>query len=247
MANSLKIKIPITREVRLTIEKADPGRFWTLSDFPNLPPRQVAAVLATLYARGTLRRYGHGLYYAPKKTLIGEAPPAPVEIATKLARGERIVMAGLSAYNYLGLSTQVPARPIVATNKKLGTNEVEVLLRDLNRYGDDATDEAIMFLDAAGHIANIPDCPPRKAIENLRAILENRKLVGVTPNELARLALRDRPGVRGMIGLLGDLSGGLSETWRRRLKASLNPLTKFKLHLPTNFVAPETLKEWHFV
>lgn len=53
--------------------------------------------------------------------------------------------AGLSAYNQLGLTTQVPARPIVATCKKLGTEDVEVLYRDLDRYGDEATDEAIMF------------------------------------------------------------------------------------------------------
>lgn len=246
MTSVLTMKVPVTREVRLTIEKAGPGRFWTLSDFPNLPPRQVAATLATLHAKGALRRYGRGLYYAPKKTIIGEAPPTPVEIAKQLARGERIVMAGLSAYNRLGLTTQVPARPIVATNKKLGTDEVEVLLRDLDRYGDNATDEAIMFLDAAGHIADIPGCPPRKAVEHLWAILHNGQLVGVTPNELARLAMNDRPGVRGMIGLLGDLTGSISETWRRRLKASLNPLTKFKLNLPADFVALETLKEWHF-
>lgn len=246
MTKALTMKIPVTRDIRLTIEKAGPGRFWSLGDFPKLPPRQVAAALATLHKKGTLKRYGRGLYYIPKKTIIGEAPPTPFEIARQLARGERIVLAGLSAYNRLGLTTQVPARPIVAANKKLGTDAVEVLLRDLDRYGDDATDEAIMFLDAAGHIVDIPDCPPRRAIEHLRTILQNGQFVGVTPNELARLAMNDRPGVRGMTGLLGDLTGGLSKTWRRRLKSSLNPLTRFKLTLPADFVAPETLKEWHF-
>ena len=238
--------IPAARAVKWAIRKAGPGQFWTLGDFPDFPPARVAQALARLHAEGRLRRYGRGLYYEPMMTIIGEAPPPAFEIARKLAKGDRLVLASISAYNRLGLTTQIPARPVVATRRNLGTDQVEVIIRDLDRYGE-ATDEALMVLDALGHINTIPDCPPKKAIERLCLLLKTRYLAGVTPDELACLAMKDRPGVRGMVGLLGDMVGGLSETWRQRLQASLNPLTKFKINRLDDIVPLELRREWHFV
>ena len=63
-----------------------------------------------------LRRLGRGLYYTPRRneTLGVDVPPALDDVADAVARqtGSRVAPSGAVAANRLGLSTQVPAKPV---------------------------------------------------------------------------------------------------------------------------------------
>lgn len=67
-----------------------------------------------------VERLGRGLYCCPKvnKRLGIAVPPEVDEIADALARqtGSRIALSGATAVNQLGLSTQVPGKPVYLTD-----------------------------------------------------------------------------------------------------------------------------------
>lgn len=87
---------------------------------PMARPEAVRQALSRLARAGAIRRIGTGLYHYPaiNEKLGGELPPATDTVAQAIARrtGSRVVATGAQAANLLGLSTQVPAKPIYLTN-----------------------------------------------------------------------------------------------------------------------------------
>ena len=97
------------------------GNVFTPKDFLDFGSRMaVDQGLSRLVKAGTVERLGRGLYCYPKiNTRLGIAiPPDVNEIADALARqtGSRIAPSGATAANQLGLTTQVPAKPIYLTD-----------------------------------------------------------------------------------------------------------------------------------
>lgn len=83
-------------------------------------PAAVRQALSRLARAGTIRRVGPGLYHWPvfNERLGIDVLPSMEAVARAIARrtGSRIVATGAQAANQLGLSTQVPAKPIYLTN-----------------------------------------------------------------------------------------------------------------------------------
>ncbi|MCY4384886.1 MAG: DUF6088 family protein [Nitrospinae bacterium] len=93
----------------------------------------VDQALSRLARRGDLLRAGRGLYLLPVKSRFGSRAPSLQKTVEALAaqRGERIASSGAMAANTLGLTTQVPVRPVFLTSGrsrklKLGRQEVEL-------------------------------------------------------------------------------------------------------------------------
>jgi len=110
----------VPERILARIRKEGRGSVWTPRHFAALgSPSAVQHALARLAGRGVLTRLGRGLYaYPEKSTLVGEVVPAPEVIARALARarGHTIAPTGAEALNRLGLSTQVPGRPVYLTS-----------------------------------------------------------------------------------------------------------------------------------
>lgn len=98
------------------------GRGWvfTPKDFLDVGTRAaVDQTLSRLVRKGTIRRLDRGVYDYPKQhDKLGTLSPCVGDLAQAIAAktGERIFPSGAAAANYLGLSTQVPARPVYLTN-----------------------------------------------------------------------------------------------------------------------------------
>src|SRR5947209_45636 len=97
------------------------GKVFTPKDFLDIGSGQaVDQALSRLTRANAIQRLGRGLYYYPKinKRLRIAIPPDVDEIANALARqtGSRIAPSGATAANRLGLSTQVPAKPVYLTD-----------------------------------------------------------------------------------------------------------------------------------
>lgn len=103
------------------IRRSGRGKVFTPKDFLHLGSRQaIDQGLSRLAKAGKIRRLGRGLYQFPRMNPRLGIPLSPDtdEIAEALARqtGTRIAPSGATAANQLGLSTQVPAKPVYLTD-----------------------------------------------------------------------------------------------------------------------------------
>jgi len=111
------------------IRKNGRGKVFIPKDFLDLGSRDAAdQALSRLVKSGEIQRLGRGVYHYPKRNdrLGIETAPDSDEIAFALARrtGSRLVPSGAAAANRLGLSTQVPARPVYLTDGR--TRQVRI-------------------------------------------------------------------------------------------------------------------------
>lgn len=98
-----------------------PEKVYTAKDFLDIGTRDaVDKALSRLAESKAIQRIGRGLYHIPRTNpkLGIELAPDMDEVAWALARrtGSRIVPSGAVAANSLGLSTQVPAKPVYLTD-----------------------------------------------------------------------------------------------------------------------------------
>jgi hypothetical protein len=105
------------------------GKVFTPKDFLDLASRYAAdQSLSRLVKTGEIQRLGRGLYHYPRMNERLGIPLGPDldEIAEALARqtGSQVVPSGAVAANRLGLSTQVPAKPVYLTDGR--TREIQI-------------------------------------------------------------------------------------------------------------------------
>lgn len=113
----------IQKKVLARMRRLGVGKVHASKDFLDLGSRAaVDQALSRLAAQKVINRLGQGLYYIPKQNLtLGiEVAPDMDAIAQAIARktGSRVVPSGAVAANWLGLSTQVPAKPVYLTDGK---------------------------------------------------------------------------------------------------------------------------------
>ncbi|MBI5882352.1 MAG: hypothetical protein HZB91_04525 [Elusimicrobia bacterium] len=106
--------------------RRNPKKVHISKDFLYLGSRAaVDLALFRLVASNAIQRIGRGLYHIPQTNprLGIELAPDLDEVAQALARrtGSRIVPSGAVAANSLGLSSQVPAKPVYLTDGRTRT------------------------------------------------------------------------------------------------------------------------------
>jgi hypothetical protein len=198
-------------------------RYWSYQDFDGLSAAAVAHAFSRLTAEGVLLRVRKGLYYRSKVTAVGPSMPSA---ATAFARTMRAPLhaSGLTAANWLGLTTQNPARGEFATPAAgrpgwLGDVVVHTR-RPVSRMGLPDDDGAL--LELLRDRARFSDLSPRATVKRLVSMISD-------PGRLARLAaaaLSEPPRVRAMLGALGEQAGMQAEALTP-LRADLNPLSRF--------------------
>ena len=151
------------------------GAVVTPKDFLDLAGRDaVDQALSRLVRQDALQRIGHGLYHVPRtnKRLGITVPPDPDVVAQAIGRrtGSRVALSPAVIANRLGLSTQVPAKPVYLTDGRsrsvrVGNQTIRlkhVAAKQLP-HKDDATGVAIQAIIAVGE-SSLDD----KAIEAFR-------------------------------------------------------------------------------
>ena len=134
--------------------KASPGRVFTPFDFIDLgTPHSVGMALMRLVRAGGLRHLARGLYDVPRShPLLGVLQPSADEIAQALARrdGASVQPSEAMAANLLGLSEQVPARPVYETDGpsrtvKAGSVVVQLKKRPARKVRSAAPMSSLVF------------------------------------------------------------------------------------------------------
>lgn len=205
------------------LNTSDLDKVWSYSDFQDLPFISVSKALSTLTQQGKIKRATKGFYYRPQKTILGEVEPNFLNLVyIKLNKKSAFFcVSGLSGFNNIGLTTQVPNITTIACDvPMLNTKNVRFILRKKPHSGSGL--ERVV-LDALIDIDSIPGTVPEKAILKIKKFITQGK---ININDLGHSALHEPPRVRALVGALGQ-ELFMDNDLINNLKKSLNPSSSY--------------------
>lgn len=109
----------LTKQIRERIVSQGENTLYMVRDFADLNNDGLATrVLSRLEKEGMLIRISQGIYLYPQRNHFGILKPSIDEIAVAIAQKDkaRIIPAGVTALNKLGLSTQVTMNAVYLTD-----------------------------------------------------------------------------------------------------------------------------------
>jgi len=192
----------ITRRIRAK------GRGWvfTPKSFLDVGSRAtVDKTLSRLSQQNIIRRLDRGIYDYPKQhDKLGTLSPNIDDLANAIAArtGDKTFPSGAAAANYLGLSTQVPARPTYLTNGSSRTKKIAgrtiVLKHARIPIMNSISDKANFMLQALLYLGqnNIDDILIKRCSNILddRDINDLKTVAPRVPGWLSDIILRIRHG-----------------------------------------------------
>lgn len=237
----------IAQNIETYVEKLPAGQIFGYQTLPRYAqsPSAVIKTVGRMVEGNRLKRLSKGKFYVPKEGVLGEIRPSDAElIRSVLYKGDRLrgYVTGMSLYNRLGLTTQVPRTVVVAYNggaqtKDFGTIRIKTVISRVPIREENV--KLLQYLDALKDIKKISDSDINLSLK----ILRNRfsELSKGNLKNLIDLAQEYySPQTKALTGLLLE-----SKNFKipASLKKSLNPTTVFKLKLD-NQIWPQA-REWN--
>ena len=230
-----------------TIDRLPADHIFTYSDFDIEVSRKDAVVKALnrMAASGKISKLAKGRFYKPRKTQFGALQPSPYQIAKDfLEQNDELVgyITGYSAYNNLGLTTQIPSALQIGTNKyrraiKRGMYNISFIVQP-NKITKKNI-ELLRILDAIRFIKEIPATTPNEACSRLISIIsqlpEEKKIA------LSNLVLKYSPSVQAICGAILEKTG-VENSILKKISDSLNPVTEYNMPISES-VLPNK-KKW---
>jgi len=214
----------------------------------SIPQEEYIAAAKTierLISKGLIKRVSPGVFYKPKQSLFGELKPSEEELLKSylFEEGKRIAyITGISLYNRMGLTTQVPNIIKIACRSKKIKISIGVLKGTSVKSYVDVTDNnfyLLEILDALKDFNKIPDLEKRSGITIMLGKL--RELNGKELKRLVKYCLSYPPRVRAFLGALLEKLEMNDEL--ERLKQSLNPLSEYRYHINKDILP--TISNWN--
>jgi len=237
----------VAKITRKYIDSLDEAKLFTYDDIPSDKKTSVAIELSRLYKKGIVKKISKGKFYKPKKRLFGEIDPSDNEKILsylKNTSSNMIYETGVNNARRLGLTTQVSKRIVIAINKpsrEIKLDNINLKLVQVVANAPKTDIYLLQILDAIKDIKKIPATTPEKTFIILKSIIKDEE--EKKQKKLAKYALKYNPRTRALVGaILKDL--GLMES-AYLLKATLNPLTKYKVGI-SNDILPSK-KYWNIV
>ncbi len=216
---------PVMKLVRHRIERGG-ERLWRFDDFHGLPFSAVAQALSRLTRQGTIDRLSKGIYYRTRETPFGKSRPNPAAVRRLASHRKTMFPSGMAAANLLGFTTQMSKQGEIATSalslpRKLVGHDILIHTRRPEAWvGLTETEAALLdFLRYGGKFSELSQ---KDTARKLLTLLDERGRF----HRLLKVADSEPPRVRAMLGALGEHLG-TSRRLLQKLRASLNPLSKF--------------------
>lgn len=216
-----------------TINRFPKGYVFTYEDFSIEVKKKEAVIKALnrMVEAGKISKLSKGKYYKPEKTPFGELQPDQEQVVKDLLEDDGKVigyLTGYSIYNKLGLTSQVSNIIQIGRNQirpKLKRERYTISFIKQKNIITKQNIPLLQILDSIKYIKKIPDSTIKKSLERLLRIIQ--KLSDTHKKELVRLSLKYPPSTRAILGAVLDELNEESNT--NTLKASLNPITKYKV------------------
>ncbi len=233
------------QRVKAQLNQLPSGSLVSYADFVQEPSQfaAVAAALSRLSKAGEITRFAKGQYYRPHISRFGMVPPSDQAVLAVVGAttGQLVPYAtGISVYNRLGLTTQVPAVVTLASTRR--RRNLPRRLRTVVRPAlEQASDVPLLqWLEVLRDVRRIPDTSPDRVVT--RVAKELRLLTPVARRRLIELACQQTPP-RGR-ALLGALLENIpNKKGAAALRQTLNPLTTYRLGISAK-VLPNRAA-WH--
>ena len=197
-----------------------------------------AKAIERLIEKGIIKRVSTGVFYKPKQTIFGELKPNEEELLKPylFQNNKRIAyITGISLYNRMGLTTQVPRNIKIASRDKRITVSVGNIKGNPVKSYVDVTDKnytLLEILDALKDFKKIPDLDKNSGVKIISNQL--RKLNIKEIKQLIDCALSYPPRVRAFLGSLLEQIDFSIEL--KTLKKSLNPLSEYNYGIDKNIL-----------
>lgn len=219
--------------IKDTLDSFPAGFVFTPADIPVEIGKQpsVNRTLNNMVAAGKIRRLSKGRFYKPEISQFGELQPNTYQIVKDLIEknGKTIgYITGYSAFNDLGLTTQVPFALQIGT-----TNEKKAIQRGIYKISfikqkNPITKKNILLLrllDCLRFFKKIPDTAPDNSCRRLLHLL--RQLDATQITQIKRLALKYNPAAIALLGAMLESIDKNQDT--SMLLNMLNPQTFYTL------------------
>lgn len=236
----------VSQKIQKQISKLAEGKAFTYDQLSIDSHEIVAATKAIerLIAKEVIKRISTGVFYKPKNTVFGELKPSEEEIIKPYLfdKGKRIAyITGISLYNRIGLTTQIPKSIKIASRiKRIAISIGNVKARPVKSYVDitDNNFYLLELLDILKDFKQIPDLDKKSAIK----ILSNKlkKLDTRETKLLIKCGLVYPPRVKGFLGALLESIKTTADL--TVLKSSLNPLSEYEYGIESILA---TAKNWN--
>ncbi len=234
----------ITDIVINKINRFKNGYVFTYSDF-DIPVNIVDALkktLSRLVASGKIVRLSKGQFYKPEISQFGSLRPAEYQVVKDLLEDDQKIigyLTGISAFNKLGLTTQISNTIQIGTNidrkpKKRGRYNIR-FIRQKNTIIRDNVD-LLQILDAIRFIKRIPDSDVSKSCLRLISII--KMLPRENLDQLIKYALKYNSGTRALTGAIVDQISEANIT--KVLLDSLNPVSEYKFNIASEVLNNKT-------
>lgn len=240
----------IIEQIRKQIGQYPEDYVFSASDFDVSIENQSALVKALnrMAQGGELQKLAKGKFYKPRRTQFGVLKPSAYQIAKDyVERDGKLIgyITGYSAYNALGLTTQISSYIQIGTNKYRRSVKREKYTISFIVQPNTITRnniELLRILDALRFIREIPGTTPDDACMRLKEIIRN--LSSGKRKAMTKLALKYTSYVRALYGaILEDIETGEEEL--SPIKKSLNGITEYRLPI-SDSVLP-TKKQWRIL
>ncbi len=237
----------VTDYINNTVNRFQAGYVFTYTDF-TLSVEKVDAVLKALnrmVESGKLRKLSKGRYYKPKITEFGELKPDINQVVKDLLEKDGKIqgyLTGYSAYNELGLTTQLSNTIQIGVNteKKALTRGMYKIkfIKQANRITKENS-SLLRILDSIRYIKEIPDTTLDTSCE--RIILLIKKLSLNELNTLVKLVLNYTASARALSGALIETAFGAEVS--QPIFESLNQASKYKYKISGSILTNK--KKWN--
>jgi len=230
----------ITDIVINRINRFKTGYVFTYHDF-DIPVNKTEALkktLSRLVASGKIIRLSKGQFYKPEITEFGSLRPPEYQVVKDLLEANNKIigyLTGVSAFNKLGLTTQLSNTIQIGTNidrkpKKRGKYNIRFIRQKNTIYKDNIY--LLQILDSIRFIKRIPDSGVTQSCLRIIALIEG--LPEIDRRSLTKYALKYNPGTRALTGAILDQVSESDIT--QQLFESLNPVSVFKLNITSEIL-----------
>jgi len=237
----------VTNEIKNVIATFSDDYVFTASDFDfdTENKNTVVKALNRMVKSNELMKLSKGKFYKPRRTQFGILKPSAYQIAKDFIErnGKQIgYITGYSAYNALGLTSQISSYIQIGVNKYRRAVKREKYTISFIVQPNTITRKNIKILrilDAIRFIREIPGTSPDETCMRLKEII--RDLDEEQRNLLVKCAIKYTNYVRALCGaILEDIDA--PESLTEPLRKSLNGVTEYKL--PISEAVLPTKQNW---